>query len=1714
MRKYFFILLIGVFFAPIVEAQYLGKGIPDGHDWIDYSKSYLRIKIAEDGIYRLSKSELNAAGMTGINGSDLVLYNLGEEVTLKVSNNGSWTSGDYVEFYGHKNNGDIDKPLYMDSTKIPNPHHGYLNDTNVYFMALIPGTNHKRYTTSSPNFNANTVTRDYFYDKSEQYRYANRSFYPIATTINTRESTGSGNYYKHKAANLLLVKNGRNQNGIRTILFTGLRSIKPNVSAFMEFVYNPIYFSFAPGSLGINMTINNHLIVDSNYLVNHYLNSNVNEMFSELIEFSSDKLKINTNPVKFKQTQSYYNADNTRSIVWSIPYCDIYVPTLATEANSIYEEFYCMAGMANQTVEFSGLTPSTEYNILNADDEDNWYVITSTATGTLKFKFPNLTDRTKFVLTKAGNEKGSELLLDYSTFTNIADNNSTDFLIVTHSKFLNSTDGAAAIKDYEDYRKSVNGGSYNVTTVDIDDVRDNFGYGFDNHPLAMKGMMKYMYENWSGTHSPHCLIICKGISPEDVDFYNSNSFTFPYIVCYSKPGGDLMFADLDYDLKPKVAIGRIPAKTSSEISTYLDKVIEYEQELNYPGVANTSNYLKTKLGMHLVGIAPTEALHAVVYNDMNKASNTLSGPKISGRFPLFVKGSSNSTQSIDAVIEDSIINQVGVNWIAFYGHSSPSNFSFNLSPPENMNNAGKYFHFFAFGCTAGNQYITSNTEYLSEKYVFQDQKASVTFSGTSSNGWTNVLGRLYNIFCDEVSDSAHGKTVGELTSIALSEYIKDKYNSDFSRIHVEQWNLCGDPAIKFTNVDQRDYSIESKDIVTNPSVIDGSQKQIKGSAKFYNFGIGGYDSVLVSIIKQKQDGTQEVIHYDRIAFSSLTESVDFEFSVDPLNEIGLNRIIVEIDPDNEFAEMTKLNNKAEIQYKILSGDIIPAFPYEFAIVNYDSLVLRAYTIDPMAAENDYYFELDTTELFNSPFLKKEKILSRGGILSWEPGISMTDSTVYYWRTRPDSISGTQVSWKNSSFVYLPNSSTGWNQSHYYQFLKNKYTNLSLDPDRVFRYDNQLGNISLQVANILAQPSYFTFSDLSAELGSAYATTGGCNPIDNIHFIVVDSVTGQPWLNTAVSTSSMDGGRFNSLKPCSGSDEFIFAYAINSPVERKQAMDFIDSVPDGHYIALYNALYMRDQPNLGRVLNVTFASDFAADTLLYGAGNSLYHKLQDLGFAGIDSFYKNRPFCFFTQKGIPNFPSEEKVGIDSNDAISATFSYSFADAVGSMQSPPIGTSYDWSQEHWRGTDMSTGNPTDSVNISITELDSALSSFNVYENLPNDTAISFIDKDMAPYLRLKMTSTDNDLRTPNQLDYWRINYEEAPDLALDPATVFELIDSAGQGQLNPLKITVRNLSHQDLNVDSVDVLLTVRGPDNNTSVRSIKIPAVNADEAYTMVVEDMPTQQAGNYYYGIFVNNDQKFAEQTFQNNSLYGTYSAVGDDENPLLDVTFDDIHIINEEIVSPTPEIVLEVTDDNKYLFLNDTSLFDFKLSKVVQGTKEDLGYNFSSPEVNFIPAVSDENKAFIELRPTLDDGDYVLDFNAKDRIGNGSRIDYSVKFKVVTKSSITHILNYPNPFTTSTRFVFTLTGSKIPENMMIQIYTVTGKMVKEIKYNELGPLHIGTNITDYAWDGRDAKGDPVANGVYLYRVRATIDGNDIEHRATDADNAFVEGIGKMYIVR
>jgi hypothetical protein len=261
------------------------------------------------------------------------------------------------------------------------------------------------------------------------------------------------------------------------------------------------------------------------------------------------------------------------------------------------------------------------------------------------------------------------------------------------------------------------------------------------------------------------------------------------------------------------------------------------------------------------------------------------------------------------------------------------------------------------------------------------------------------------------------------------------------------------------------------------------------------------------------------------------------------------------------------------------------------------------------------------------------------------------------------------------------------------------------------------------------------------------------------------------------------------------------------------------------------------------------------------------------------------------------------------------------------------------------------------------------------------------------------------------------------------------------------------------------------------------------------------------------------EQYHFNNIAQLRFLIQDDRENPMLDVTFDGLHIIDGDVVSARPEVQVTLDDENQTLLLDspsDTMHFKVFLTDPSNATNRIYFRQAGQEIMQFVPANGPENVSRIMYRPTFAaDGSYTLTVQASDISRNQSGDnDYKVRFEVVNKPTITEVLNYPNPFTTSTRFVFTVTGQQPPTYMKIQIMTVSGRVVREIGMEELGPIRVGRNITEYAWDGTDEFGDKLARGVYLYRVVAKLNGEEIEYRSTNAAGFFEKGIGKMYLLR
>lgn len=130
----------------------------------------------------------------------------------------------------------------------------------------------------------------------------------------------------------------------------------------------------------------------------------------------------------------------------------------------------------------------------------------------------------------------------------------------------------------------------------------------------------------------------------------------------------------------------------------------------------------------------------------------------------------------------------------------------------------------------------------------------------------------------------------------------------------------------------------------------------------------------------------------------------------------------------------------------------------------------------------------------------------------------------------------------------------------------------------------------------------------------------------------------------------------------------------------------------------------------------------------------------------------------------------------------------------------------------------------------------------------------------------------------------------------------------------------------------------------------------------------------------------------------------------------------------------------------------------------------------------------FRDLEPGL----HTITFKAWDVYNN--LITSEIQFIVVGNDDITlsNVLNYPNPFVSYTEFWFNHNRPFEMLDVQVQIFTITGKVVKTINQSVLTEGFLSREIK---WDGRDDFGDKIGKGVYVYKltVVSTIDGKKSE---------------------
>lgn len=233
---------------------------------------------------------------------------------------------------------------------------------------------------------------------------------------------------------------------------------------------------------------------------------------------------------------------------------------------------------------------------------------------------------------------------------------------------------------------------------------------------------------------------------------------------------------------------------------------------------------------------------------------------------------------------------------------------------------------------------------------------------------------------------------------------------------------------------------------------------------------------------------------------------------------------------------------------------------------------------------------------------------------------------------------------------------------------------------------------------------------------------------------------------------------------------------------------------------------------------------------------------------------------------------------------------------------------------------------------------------------------------------------------------------------------------------------------------------------------------------------------------YANNEVDTEAQGFDNSFTIGGTDANGitDTQGPEISLFMNDENFIEGGIVNQTPLLLAKISDESGINTIGNgighdiTMMLDDNTSekKVLNSFYEAEKDNYQNGEVRY-------------PNTELELGAHTIILKAWDVMNNSS--EKSIDFIVANSSEmiIDKLFNYPNPFSTNTSFYFGHNQPYQQLQVLISIFTVSGKLVKTLETTMTCDGYLSEPIK---WDGRDDYGDKIDKGVYVYRVKVRND--------------------------
>ncbi len=497
-------------------------------------------------------------------------------------------------------------------------------------------------------------------------------------------------------------------------------------------------------------------------------------------------------------------------------------------------------------------------------------------------------------------------------------------------------------------------------------------------------------------------------------------------------------------------------------------------------------------------------------------------------------------------------------------------------------------------------------------------------------------------------------------------------------------------------------------------------------------------------------------------------------------------------------------------------------------------------------------------------------------------------------------------------------------------------------------------------------------------------------------------------------------------------------------------------------------YINNLPN-GTLIAMTISADAAQNILGYSGNTPPRNAIKTLGSVYIDSIRYREGWCILGRKGaeIGTVPEDYRklfAGVATVE-MSKVVTYD----TGYVVFPEMKFA-----KNWNYAKFETSKPN---NSSITFIPLGIKSNGQIDTLFNLSTqsdsldLSAIDARVYPAIKIFAKLTANEIKESPEIFSLGASFDVVPELAVNYQTVITNKDTIMQGQSINVNAKIFNVGKSD--ADSFNVKIDLLKSDNS-SVKLIDslVTKLQPDSSISFGYSYLNTiyDGYGNFNFRVSIDSSN-IVNEFFESNNIFLKPFYVKRDtstsvSNSSVWVKFNGQEISDWDYVEPDSKVNIEIQYP-VWFSVDDTSAIQIYLNGFRKYAYQ-LNYDYDTIE----------RKINIYFETSLPSGEHNLRVFLKDiygRIPNQPLVERF--FKVSQEVELLEVYNYPNPFKDDTYFTFILT--QLPEEAYIKIFTIAGRLIKEIK---ILPSQLNTNFNKIYWDGKDEDGDLISNGVYIYK--------------------------------